>query len=226
MLKLNKVIEPHLGEKILYSGPKAQNGKNALILIHGRGSNAESILPIANELELEDTVIIAPEASQFTWYPYRFIEKRESNEPGITSGLTLINSIISSLIDSGISTDNIFLLGFSQGACLVLDYVARNPRKFAGVFALSGGLIGDILIKNEYSGSLDNTPIFLGCSDNDFHIPKERVHESAEIFRSLTANVITKIYENMGHTISYEEIKEINEIIKNHNTMSMKNEQM
>ena len=226
MLKLNNVLEPHVGDKILYSGVDLENAKNAMILIHGRGSNAESILPLANELKLEDTIVAAPQANQFTWYPYRFIEKREVNEPGISSGLALIDSIISSLNDSGISSDNIFLLGFSQGACLTLDYAARNPKKYAGIFALSGGLIGEKLNWNDYSGNLERTPIFLGCSDNDFHIPEERVHESGKIFNELSAEVTKKIYNNMGHTISYDEIVEINSIISKHQNENIKDEQM
>ena len=226
MLELNNTIEPHVGDKILYTGVNLENAKNALILIHGRGSNAESILPLADELNLEDTIIIAPQADQFTWYPYRFIEKRERNEPGISSGLALIDSIISSLNESGISTDNIFLLGFSQGACLTLDYAARNPKRYAGIFALSGGLIGERLNLDDYSGNLEGTPLFLGCSDNDFHIPEERVHESGKIFEELSADVTKKIYQNMGHTISYDEINEINTIISRHLNEGIKNEQM
>ena len=226
MLKLNNVLEPHSGDKILYTGVDLENAKTALILIHGRGSNAESILPLANELNLDDTIVIAPQADQFTWYPYRFIEKRERNEPGISSGLALIDSIIYSLNDSGISTDNIFLLGFSQGACLILDYAARNPKKYAGIFALSGGLIGEKLNWNDYSGNLEKTPVFLGCSDNDFHIPEERVHESGKIFNELSSDVTIKIYNNMGHTISYAEIEEMNTIISKHINESIKNEQM
>ncbi|MDX1700759.1 MAG: dienelactone hydrolase family protein [Melioribacteraceae bacterium] len=226
MLKLNNVLEPHSGDKILYTGVDLENAKTALILIHGRGSTAESILPLANELNLDDTIVIAPQADQFTWYPYRFIEKRERNEPGISSGLALIDSIIYSLNDSGISTDNIFLLGFSQGACLILDYAARNPKKYAGIFALSGGLIGEKLNWNDYSGNLEKTPVFLGCSDNDFHIPEERVHESGKIFNELSSDVTIKIYNNMGHTISYAEIEEMNTIISKHINESIKNEQM
>ena len=214
MLKLDNVIEPHLGNGILYSGSKLENATRALILIHGRGGSANSILPLSNEFELRDTLVIAPQASQNTWYPFRFIEKREMNEPDITSGLALIDAIINLLNKSGILTENIFLLGFSQGACLVLDYVARNPKNYGGVFALSGGLIGDEINKEDYSGDLNNSPIFLGCSDFDFHIPLERVYESSDIFKKLNADVNTKIYKNMGHTINDDEIAEVNKILK------------
>jgi predicted esterase len=213
MLQLNDLINPHLGKKILFSGNHINSAKSAMILIHGRGSNADSLLDLANELMLNDTVIIAPEANQFTWYPYRFIEKRERNEPGISSGLALIDSIIKSVNNNGIKTENIFLLGFSQGACLVLDYAARHPKKFGGLFALSGGLIGELISKSDYKGDLEETPVFIGCSTNDFHIPEERVHQSAEIFQNLNARVIKKLYPDMGHTVNRDELDQINSVL-------------
>ncbi len=213
MLSLNNLIEPHLGNEILYGGEKLEDAKFAMILIHGRGGTASSMMSLVDELNLKDTIVIAPQADNFTWYPYRFIEKREVNEPGISSGLKLIDSIIGELNERGISTENIFLLGFSQGACLTLDYAARHPRKYAGVFVLSGGLIGDKLNSNDYGGSLDRTPVFFGCSDNDFHIPETRVHESAEIMKNLNADVEVRIYKNMGHTINRDEIEIIKKMI-------------
>ena len=213
MLKLNNTIEPHKGERILYSGSDLESAKRAMILIHGRGATAESILSLSNELNLEDTIFVAPQARDFAWYPYRFIEARTKNEPGITSGLTLINSIIAALNESGIENNSISLLGFSQGACLTIDYALRYPKKYAGVFVLSGGLIGDVINLNDYKGDLENTPIFFGCSNIDFHIPEVRVKESAEITKSLNADVTVKIYENMGHTINEDEIEIINSIL-------------
>ncbi|MBZ0182118.1 MAG: dienelactone hydrolase family protein [Melioribacteraceae bacterium] len=213
MLKLNNTIEPHKGERILYSGSDLESAKRAMILIHGRGATAESILSLSNEFNLEDTIFVAPQARDFAWYPYRFIEARAKNEPGITSGLTLINSIIAALNESGIENNSISLLGFSQGACLTIDYALRYPKKYAGVFVLSGGLIGDVINPNDYKGDLENTPIFFGCSNIDFHIPEVRVNESAEITKSLNADVTVKIYENMGHTINEDEIEIINSIL-------------
>lgn len=213
MLELKKVIPPHLGNKILFAGNDFSKASKALIMIHGRGSNAESILSLSQEIPNEDVIFIAPEANEFRWYPYRFIDKRENNEPGISSGLVLIDSIISSLIDTGFTSTNIFLMGFSQGACLVLDYAARYPQRLGGVIALSGGLIGDFLNPNDYKGNLEKTPIFIGCSTNDFHIPEVRVHESAEIFTNLNAEVTKKLYPGMGHTINSDEISIINSIL-------------
>lgn len=213
MLKLNNTIEPHKGKRILYSGSDLDSAKRAMIMIHGRGATAESILSLSNEFNLEDTIFVAPQARDFAWYPYRFIEARAKNEPGITSGLTLINSIIAALNESGIENNSISLLGFSQGACLTIDYALRYPKKYAGVFVLSGGLIGDVINPNDYKGDLENTPIFFGCSNIDFHIPEVRVNESAEITKSLNADVTVKIYENMGHTINEDEIEIINSIL-------------
>jgi len=216
MLKLYNLLAPHLGANILYSGAVIEKAKYALILIHGRGATADSIQSLSHDLDLRDTIVIAPQADQYTWYPHRFIEKREKNEPGISSGLNLIKEIILSLNYNGILSENIFLLGFSQGACLALDFSARFPNKYGGIFALSGGLIGNKLDKNEYSGSLEETPIFLGCSNMDFHIPENRVHESAEILKDMDANVTKKIYKNLGHTINLDELEIINKIIKHH----------
>jgi predicted esterase len=213
MLNLNNLLEPHLGENIFYAGEKLEDAKFAMILIHGRGGTAASMMSLVDELDLKDTIVIVPQADQFTWYPYRFIEKREVNEPGISSGLRLIDSIIVKLNHSGISSENIFLLGFSQGACLMLDYAARHPKKYAGVFVLSGGLIGDKLNSDDYGGSLDRTPVFFGCSDNDFHIPESRVHESAEIIKKMNADAEVRIYKNMGHTITRDEIDLIKKMI-------------
>lgn len=213
MLQLSNTIKPHTGEDIQYSGVELDRAKHAMIMIHGRGASAESILSLADELQLKDTVVIAPQAEDFTWYPYRFIEPREKNEPGISSGLALIDSIKNALNENGISNEKIYLLGFSQGACLTIDYAARNPDRYGGVFVLSGGLIGDKLNENDYSGDLKQTPVFFGCSDNDFHIPEVRVHQSADILKKLNADVTKKIYPGMGHTVNMDEIKIINQII-------------
>jgi predicted esterase len=156
---------------------------------------------------------LAPQAAGGTWYPYRFIEPVERNEPGISSGLQMIDLIYSHLKKGGLGDSGIFLLGFSQGACLALEYAARNPRNYGGVFGLSGGLIGDSVFRERYSGSFNKIPVFLGCSDKDPHIPLGRVEETAKIFKSLGAVVEMRIYQGMGHTVNLDEIKFINETI-------------
>jgi len=213
MFEIKNSIKPHSSKTILHFGADLQSAKKAMIMIHGRGATAESIAELAEHFKIEDTIYIAPQAEGHTWYPYRFIEKREANEPGISSGLKLIDSIIAALNSAGISSENIYLLGFSQGACLVVDYAARYPKKYAGVFCLSGGLIGESLIPEDYTGDLQQTPVFFGCSENDFHIPEERIHQSAEIFQSLNADVTKRIYPNLGHTINRDELALINKIL-------------
>ena len=206
MLYITNTISPHNSGKILHYGAELSSAEKAMIMIHGRGADAQSIISLYEHFKAEKIIYIAPQAADNTWYPYRFIEKREANEPGITSGLRLIKSIIDTLNDSGIATENIFLLGFSQGACLAADYAARYTQRFAAVFCLSGALIGDTLDPAEYNGDMQQTPVFFGCSENDFHIPEQRIHESARIFTSLNARVTERIYPNLGHTINRDEL--------------------
>ncbi|RNC83426.1 MAG: phospholipase [Balneola sp.] len=206
---------PHKGMPVIKAGAELEEAKAVMIMIHGRGASAQSVLPLANEIDQRHEItFLAPQASNHTWYPYSFLVPREQNQPGIDSGMEVISALVSDLNAQGIPDHKIFFLGFSQGACLASDFVARNPKKYAGLFALSGGLIGPSIDFNDYSGDLKNTPIFLGCSDVDFHIPKERVNESAEVFEHLGASVIKKLYPGMGHLINEDEISSINEIIE------------
>ncbi len=206
---------PHKGMPVISTGAELNEAKAAMIMIHGRGASAQSILPLANEIEQRhDIAFFAPQASNHTWYPYSFLVDREQNQPGIDSGMEVISELVSQLNEQGIPDHKIFFFGFSQGACLASDFVARNPKRYAGLFALSGGLIGPTIRPEDYSGSLENTPIFLGCSDIDFHIPKERVNESAAVFEQLEASVIKKLYPGMGHLVNEDEINSINSIIE------------
>src|SRR4051794_13913071 len=181
--------DPHAGQPVLALGPPPREARLGLILVHGRGASAEDILGIAQELQLSDVACLAPQAAGHTWYPNSFLSPIARNEPGITSGLGVIERLIASLGDDGIGPERIALLGFSQGACLSLEFAARHARRYAGVFGLSGGLIGPPGPARDYAGSCDGTPVFLGCSDIDPHIPLERVHETAEVFRRLGARV-------------------------------------
>jgi len=213
MLKIENTIVPHTGETILYLGAELKNAKKAMIMIHGRGADAQSMSGLYEHFMHPDIIYVIPQATGFTWYPYRFIEARESNEPGISSALTLINAIITALNNLGIATSDIFLLGFSQGACLALDYSARYPEKYAGIFCLSGGLIGKAITPDDYSGDMKQTTVFLGCSESDFHIPEERVHQSSGIMKSLNADVTNRIYPNLGHTINRDELEFITSVL-------------
>jgi predicted esterase len=175
-------------------------------MIHGRGATAESILSLVPEIDQSDFAYFAPQAASGTWYPNSFLMPIPSNEPGLSSGLAVINDVLEHINAAGITSEKTMLLGFSQGACLTLEFVARNARRYGGAVGLSGGLIGPEGTPRDYPGSLDGTLVFLGCSDVDFHVPKERVLESAEVFKQLGGNVTARLYPNMGHTINQDEV--------------------
>lgn len=196
-------------------GPEPVAARLAMILVHGRGSSATNMLDLALEFQTEDVAYLAPQAAGNTWYPYSFLTPIERNEPGISSGLLVLAGLVALLRTQGMPADRVGLLGFSQGACLSLEFAARNARRYAGVVGLSGGLIGPPGTPRTYSGSLDGTPVFLGCSDTDAHIPLERVHESAQTFESLGARVDERIYRWMGHTINEDELTWIRAFLGN-----------
>jgi len=195
---------------------KAEDPRAAMIMIHGRGATAEGIIGLAGELDQPRLHYYAPQAQGFTWYPNSFLAPIASNEPGISSGLQKIHDLIEEINAQGIPAEKVFLLGFSQGACLATEFAARHPRKYGGVIGLSGGLIGPEISAGNYTGSLSGTPVFLGCSDVDPHIPKERVQETAEIFKKLGASVEMKLYPGMGHLVNQDEIEIIKTMAKKH----------
>jgi predicted esterase len=197
-------------------GPAPSTARLTMILVHGRGASAADILSLADELGTTDVAFVAPEAPGHTWYPYSFLSPIPQNEPGISSGLSVLAGIVKSLNQQGITTDRIGLLGFSQGACLSLEFGARNARRYAAIIGLSGGLIGPPGTPRDYTGSMEGTPVFLGCSDIDAHIPLERVHESAAVFRRLGATVDERIFPGMGHTITAEEIGAVKALLSGH----------
>jgi predicted esterase len=209
------VSGPHQNQNLYQAGADPKEAKAAMIMIHGRGASAESIISLASEIEMvNDITFLAPQAQGFTWYPFSFLVPKEQNQPGLNSGLQAVADAISKAEELGFSKDKIFLLGFSQGACLASEFVARHPDTYAGLFVFSGGLIGDTLHPELYEGDLQQTPVFMGCSDVDFHIPVDRVHDSESILLSLNANVTKVIYPNMGHTINQDEIDHMNRIIR------------
>jgi predicted esterase len=176
-------------------------------MVHGRGATAESILELRRELAAPDLAYVAPQAAGYTWYPYSFLAPMERNEPGLSSGLARIGEVLAELEAAGIPPERTFLLGFSQGACLTLEFAARNAKRYGGVFGLSGGLIGPPGTPRDYPGSFAGTPVFLGCSDRDPHIPRERVDETAEVLRRMGAEVTERIYPAMGHTVNLDEVE-------------------
>jgi predicted esterase len=198
---------PHQGQPVLAAGEPLDRAQAALIMVHGRGATADSILTLADELAQPGFVYLAPQAAGDTWYPNSFMAPIPSNEPGISSGLAVLAGLIDHLTTAGIPVERTMLLGFSQGACLSLEFTARHARRYGGVAGLSGGLIGPDGTPRDYAGSLAGTPIFLGCSDVDFHIPKERVEQTAEVLRRLDGNVTIRLYPGMGHTVNQDEIR-------------------
>jgi len=205
--------DPHRGQPILRRGPEPARARLAIICIHGRGASAEDILTVADELELDDVAYLAPQAAGNTWYPYSFLAPLNDNQPGLNSALGVVAGIVDDLSAQQIPSERVAVLGFSQGACLSLEYAARHARRYAAVIAFSGGLIGPPGAPREYTGSMDGTPLFIGCSDIDPHIPVERVRESAVVFRGLSAHVEERIYPRMGHTINGDEISRVRKLL-------------
>lgn len=197
----------------IYQSGNLDNPTKALIMIHGRGGTAKDIMGLAEYLNVGDYLLIGPEASQNTWYPNSFIAPISTNQPKLDQALELINQTVELAKEKGIQSENIYFLGFSQGACLTLEYTSRNAQKYGGIVAFTGGLIGEELIRDHYKGDFENTPVFIGTSDPDFHVPVERVQETTKLMRELGAQVEERIYPNMGHTITQEEIRIVNETI-------------
>lgn len=209
----NPFSGPHQNQPVATTGPKAEAADLAMILVHGRGASAQSMLMFADEFQKENIHYRALQAKRHTWYPRSFMAPKDMNEPGISSGLQAIYDQITELNDLGFSTDKIVLLGFSQGACLTTEFAARHPQKYGAIVGFSGGLIGKQVDPQNYSGSMEQTPVFLGCSDRDPHIPKERVDETEQTFKQLNADVTKRIYEGMGHTVNRDEIEFVKTLI-------------
>jgi predicted esterase len=206
--------DPHAGQPVLRRGPAAAQARLAVILVHGRGDSAAGILGLADELDVPDVTWIAPRASGHTWYPYSFLSPMPQNEPGLSSGLRTIGVLVETLGAEGIPPGRVVLMGFSQGACLSQEFAARHARRYHAVVGLSGGLIGPPGTPRDYAGAFDGMPVFLGCSDIDPHIPVERVHESAETFRRMGANVDERIYPRMAHTVNRDEVEAVRTLLR------------
>jgi phospholipase/carboxylesterase len=200
---------------VLLKGRKLSEAEKVLVMLHGRGANAEDILSLANYLNLAQFTLLAPQATGNTWYPNSFLAPPFTNEPWLSSAISLVDDITNDIVENGVSYDNIFFLGFSQGACLTLEYVTRNAMKYGGVVAFTGGLIGDKIYEQNYTGDFGSTPVFIGTSDPDPHVPVQRVLDSVKILKNMNAQVTDKIYKNMGHTINEDEIETVNNLIFN-----------
>ena len=210
---MHQTNNPHQNQPILQQGKPLAEAKTAMILVHGRCATAQGILELRSVLTHPEMVYIAPQAAGNTWYPYSFLAPVAQNEPGLSSGLQAIADAVAYINAANIPTEKVIIGGFSQGACLASEFVACNAQRFGGLLVFSGGLIGPPGTPRNYSGSLDGTPVFIGCSNVDFHIPVERVEETAVTLTNLGATVNKKIYPNMGHTIIQDEIDEAQKII-------------
>lgn len=205
-------------KKIITAGKDLSAATKALIMIHGRGADASDILGLAKYINASEFALLAPEATNNTWYPQSFLAPQAMNEPWLSSAISLVGETVSRIKEAGIAESSIYFLGFSQGACLALEYVTRNAKKYGGVVAFTGGLIGEKIHNENYKGNFDNTPVFIGTSNPDPHVPVERVYASSNILGSMGAAVTYKVYENMGHTINNDEIVQANKLIFSHNT--------
>lgn len=204
---------PHEHQPVLTLGPPPAQARLGAILVHGRGASAEDILGLAHELALPDIAYLAPQAAGHTWYPYSFLTNMDRNEPGLSSALLVIEGLVQHFAQHGLPAERVALMGFSQGACLTLEFAARHARRYAAIAGFSGGVIGPPGTARDYPGSFDGTPAFFGCSDVDPHIPVERVRESAEVFRRMGAAVDERIYPGMGHTINQAEIDAVRALL-------------
>jgi predicted esterase len=184
-----------------------------MIMVHGRGANAADIISLSQLLNRDDICYLAPEAAGRVWYPYSFLAPVAKNEPGRSSGLRIIAGLAEQFRSAGMAPERVAILGFSQGACLALEFAARNPRRYGAVFGLSGGLIGETIDPAGYTGSLAGTPVFIGCSDIDAHVPLSRVKETTAVMTALGAAVIERIYPGMPHTINENEIAEVRRML-------------
>jgi predicted esterase len=206
--------DPHANPPILQAGAPINEARIVAILLHGRGASAQDILTLSAEFSARDVAYLAPQAAGNTWYPYSFLMPIEQNEPSLSSALKVIQELLSSLAQKGFPPNRVALMGFSQGACLTLEFAARHAQRYAVIAAFSGGLIGPPGMSRNYSGSFDGTPVFMGCSDVDPHIPVARVHESADVFTRMGASVDKRIYPLMDHTINEAEIDAVDALLR------------
>jgi len=194
-------------------GSGSTGAAKALILLHGRGGSAEDILSLADALPVKAFALFAPQAEGHSWYPYSFLSPPKQNEPWLSGALDVVGQLVAHIETQGISAENIWFTGFSQGACLMLEFLGRNARRYGGAAAFTGGLIGDQLYPHHYRGDFQQTPIFIGTGNPDPHVPLQRVHDTTELLKEMNAKVTEIVYPGMGHTITNEEISEATRVV-------------
>lgn len=205
---------PHQNQPVRTTGAPLHQARAAMVMLHGRGATAESILTLSASLSAPDFAYLAPQAGNNSWWPYSFLADISKNEPGISSAMQAVEDVLQRVSAGGVPPERTVLLGFSQGACLAAEFAARRAQRFGAVVSLSGGLIGPDGTPRNYTGSLTGTPVFLGCSDIDAHIPAERVRLSAKVLEQLGGSVDMRLYPGMGHTINEDELDAVRSIIE------------
>jgi phospholipase/carboxylesterase len=200
-------------KNIVLGGMKLGEAQKALIMIHGRGASAADILSLSAHLDVKEFSLLAPQATNNTWYPYSFLAPTSANEPWLSSALALLKDVVNDVVIAGVAKKDIYFLGFSQGACLMLEFITRNAERYGGAAAFTGGLIGETIDSSVYQGDFGGMPLFIGTSDPDPHVPVSRVNETVEILKNMKAAVTVKIYSGMGHTITQDEIDKANSTI-------------
>jgi phospholipase/carboxylesterase len=204
---------PHQNQPVRTTGAPLQQARGAMVMLHGRGATAESILTLSASLDAPDFSYLAPQAGNNSWWPYSFLADIPKNEPGISSAMQAVEAVLERVAAGGVPPERTVLLGFSQGACLAAEFAARHAQRFGGVVSLSGGLIGPDGTPRNYTGSLSGTRVFLGCSDIDAHIPAERVRLTAKVLEQLGGSVDMRLYPGMGHTINDDELDAVRSIM-------------
>ena len=205
---------PHQGQPVRHAGAPLATAQAAMLMVHGRGAQAEDMLSLAEQLGEPGFAYLAPQAAENAWYPYRFVEPLSVNEPWLSSALSLLSEIFTQIANAGIPPERTMLLGFSQGACLSLEYAARHARRYGGVVGLSGALIGPADLPRNDAGSLAGAPVFLGCSDVDPYVAEDRVMAAGNELRRLGGEVTERFYPNMGHAINQDEIDSVRRMMR------------
>jgi phospholipase/carboxylesterase len=195
------------------AGASSPQAKGAIVMIHGRGSSAENIIGLAANLNVDDYAVYAPQATNNSWYPYSFLAPKKDNDPALSSALALIDQLVAQIEADGIPAHEIYFVGFSQGACLTLEYIASHAKRYGGAVAFTGGLIGEELNNANYQGDFGHTPVFISTGDPDPHVPLVRVEESVHVLKQLNADITLKVYKGRPHTITQEEVDLAKELI-------------